>query len=121
MAKSIQEITEIINEFRMSRGWSNDNPTVLITALLAELGELVDHYQWKTKFEKFDKDKKTEVSFEFVDVIIYLFTLASNSGIDIEKAFDEKLPKLVKKFPIGGNHKKAHEDYRKTGKNKLYK
>ena len=59
----------------------------------------------------------------FVDVFFDLFRLANNSGIDIEKYFDEKIPKLEKKFPVGQTNdeiKKAHDDYRENGKNKTY-
>ncbi len=123
MAKSIAKITKIIDDFSDKRGWTNDDPTELITAILVELGELAEHYQWQSKFKKFSEKKKKEVGFEFVDVIFYLFRLASKSGIDIEKYFDEKLPKLEKKFPVGGSlkeHARAHREYRKNGKNKLY-
>ncbi len=101
MAKSIKEITDIINKFSYERGWLNEEPNHLLSSIFIELGELAEHYQWKSKFEKVEGDKKTELGFEFVDVIFYLFRLASHSGIDIEEYFDKKLPKLTEKFPIG--------------------
>lgn len=124
MSKSIKEITKIITEFANSRGWDNSNPSHLINGIHIELGELSEHYLWQNDFEKIlgsAEDKKTELGFEFVDVLFYLFRLAANSGIDIEEYFDKKLPLLEKKFTIGGNHKESHIQYRKTGKNKLYK
>lgn len=123
MSKSIAEITDQIQKFRLKRGWANDILTQLIASILVELGELSEHYQWKQEFEKLSEEKKQEVGFEFVDVIFYLFTLAYKSGIDIEKYFDLKLPLLAKKFPISASesdHAKAHHAYRKSGKNKLY-
>lgn len=123
MSKSIQEVTKIIVDFAEARGWKNENPSHLLNAIYVELGELTEHYQWKNDFSKFkdiDESKKTEIGFEFVDVIFYMFRLAYNSGIDIEEYFDKKLPKLEEKFKIGGDHGKAHREYRKTGKNKLY-
>jgi NTP pyrophosphatase (non-canonical NTP hydrolase) len=123
MAKSIKEMTEIIVNFSEARGWKNENPSHLLNSILIELGELAEHYQWKNDFGKIlnaDDNKKTEIGFEFVDVIFYLFRMAHNSGIDIEEYFDKKLPKLEEKFKIGSDYKKAHVDYRKSGKNKLY-
>ena len=123
MAKTLQEITNIIVEFCDKRGWKNERPNDLIGSVLIELGELAEHYQWKNQFEIFDDEKKREVGYEFVDILFYLFRLSYNSGIDIEKYFDEKLPKLEKKFPVNakkGEWHKAHEEYRKTGKNKTY-
>ena len=122
-AKSIEEITREIIEFGKERGWYNQKPNHLISSLLIELGELAEHYQWKDSFEKWSQKKKKEVGFEFVDIIFYLFALAYHSGIDIEKYFNEKVPKLAKKFPpklTEREYKKVRENYRKTGKNKLY-
>lgn len=124
MAKSIQEITKIIDDFSAARGWANDDPNQLISSIMIELAELAEYYQWKSKFEKFDQETKEAIGYEFVDVIFYLFKLASRSGIDIEKYFDLKLPKLAKKFPIGASeddYRATRKQYRKTGKNKLYK
>ncbi|MEO6728301.1 MAG: dUTP diphosphatase [Candidatus Dojkabacteria bacterium] len=120
MAKSIKEVTDIIVKFSEARGWKNEDPVDLINALYIELAELSEHYQWKHNFEDLDEDKKIEIGFEFVDIIFYLFRMAHNAGIDIEKFFDMKLPRLEEKFPIGGNPRKAHDEYRKSGKNKKY-
>lgn len=121
--KTLSEYGQIMKEFADVRGWSNENPTQLFMALTLELAELGEHYQWKNKFEVLDEDKKREIGYEFVDVFNYLIRMAERSGIDIEKYFDEKMPKLAKKFPIGAtirDHRLSQENYRKTGKNKLY-
>jgi len=118
--KSIKEITERIREFCEKRNWSHSNPTGLLTATFCELGELAEHYQWQKEFKNFTDEEKKEISYEFVDVLWYLLRLADKSGIDIEKAFEEKIPKLEKKFPVGSNTKEQHDLYRKNGKNRLY-
>ncbi len=120
MAKSIQEITDIIVNFSEARGWKNEDPRDLTNALFIELAELSEHFQWQNKFKELSEDKKIEVGFEFVDILFYLFRLAHNADIDIEKYFNLKLPRLEKKFPVGGNPRKAHDEYRETGKNKKY-
>jgi NTP pyrophosphatase (non-canonical NTP hydrolase) len=124
MAKSLKEIEQIVHKFRSDRGWYNDDPNDLVASILIELGELAEHYQWQKSFTKFDRVKKIEVGFEFVDVLFYLLTLSYNSKIDLEKVFDLKIKRLAKKFPVGKSHEEyyqAHKHYRKTGKNKLYK
>lgn len=121
MAKTISDMTAEISKFCSERGWKNFDPNHLITSVLIELGELSEHYQWKSKFEDWDETKKREVGFEFVDIIFYLFLIAKESGIDIEKSFYEKLPLLKKKFKPGEDSSEAHREYRRTGKNKLYK
>ena len=120
MAKSIKEFTKIINEFADKRGWNNDDPRELITSLIVELGELSEHFQRKNKFWKLNEEEKKIVGYEFVDIIFYLLRLASKSGIDLEQAFDEKLPKLEVKFPLGSDRDEQHRKYRKIGKNKKY-
>lgn len=123
MSKSIADVTKIIVDFSNERGWVNENPSFLLNAIFIELGELAEHYQWQSDFTKIraaDKNTRTEIGFEFVDIIIYLFRFAERSGIDIEEYFDKKMPKLAEKFKVGADHSKAHKEYRKTGKNKLY-
>ncbi len=120
MGKSFKEISKIVSEFCKARDWKHSSPTGLLTATYIELGELAEHYQWQKKFKKFSEQEKKEIAYEFVDVLWYLLRLAEKSGIDIEEAFDEKIPKLEKKFPIGSDPKKQHDLYRENGKNKLY-
>jgi len=121
--KTLSEITSEVMDFANERGWVKEDPTSLINAIFIELGELADHYQWKHDFKEIKKlegKKKKEVGYEFVDVFIYLLRLAYRSNIDVEKYFNEKMPKLKEKFKVGGDSKKAHAKYRKTGKNKTY-
>jgi NTP pyrophosphatase (non-canonical NTP hydrolase) len=124
MSKSIRELSEIIRTFSTERNWKDDDPNQLITSILIELGELAENFQWRNKFKKFSKEEKTAIGYEFVDIIFYLFQLANKAGIDIEKYFDEKLPKLEKKYPrkIGQGQKytDTHKRHRLEGKSRLY-
>jgi len=77
----------------------------------------------KIKFKKYSDEEKKSIAFEIVDIINYLFRLANKSDIDIEKYWDMKMKKLEEKFPNGidgQGYKKVKEDYRRSGKNKLY-
>lgn len=133
MAKSLQDYTEIMDKFYDARQWHHNDPNQLLSSLHIELGELAEHFQWQSSFKQLSETERTELGYEFVDVFIYFLRLAENSGIDIEKYFDEKLPKLEKKFPLPdpaqGNltreekirlSKAHHDQYRKAGKNILY-
>ena len=121
---TIKELSDLGYKFQEDRGWKINNPNYLISSIIIELGELAEHYQWKKEFENWSEEKKKEVAFEFVDVLVYLFSLAKRSGIDdMEPYFIEKLDKLAKKWPIGTTDKEyyeKHDQYRKTGKNKTY-
>ncbi len=128
MGKTFKEMVKIIDDFCEQRKWDNGEPNHLISSIYIELGELAENYQWQHKFNKeLTEEEKRVIGYEFVDVIFYLFRLASKTGVDIEKYFDEKVPKLQKKFPVkkvlGLNNqslREIHDKYRKEGKNKLY-
>ena len=118
--KTLKQITKDIDDFCKERGWNHQSPNSLIAAIVIELGELAEHYQWQKEFKKFTKKEEKEVGYEYVDVLFYLLRLASVSGIDVEKYFYDKLPKLAKKFPKGKNALEANKEYRKAGRNKTY-
>lgn len=118
--KTLKDLTKVVDDFSNVRDWKNDDPNQLITSILIELGELAEHYQWKDHFKKFDENKKREVGYEFVDVLIYFLRLASKSDIDIQKYFDEKIIKMEKKFLIGSDSLEQRKIYREKGLNKTY-
>lgn len=120
MQKSLNQIQKEVDKFCEERNWNHESPNTLIAATIIEMGELAEHYQWQKDFKVLEGDKKTEVAYEFVDVIFYLTILANKSGIDITEAFYKKLPKLKKKFPVGKSSLEANKEYRNSGKNKLY-
>lgn len=119
-SKSFAEYVEIVDLFGESREWDNSDPNEVLVSIMIELGELSEHFQWQKTFKKYNERERKEIAFELVDVFVYLFRIASSVGIDIEGAFEQKIPKLLQKFAIGRDYKEVKEFYRKTGKNKLY-
>lgn len=100
MSKTLKDIENDVTQVCDDRNWSNTDPNQLIISIMIELAELAEHYQWQNGFSKIAKlnDKeKTELGYEFVDVLFYLLRLAHCSEIDIEKFFYEKLPKIRNK------------------------
>lgn len=116
----MNNVISMIEEFCAKRNWENDDPNQLISSIIIELGELSEHYQWSSKFKNYTEEERVEIAYEFVDVIFYLFRLAGKSGIDLDKAFAEKLKKLETKYPIGSDWATQHNEYRKNGKSKKY-
>jgi len=121
---NIKELSDLGYKFQEDRGWNLKDPNHILNSIIIELGELGEHYQWKNEFFKVSSDKKKEIAFEFVDVLVYLFSLAKRTGIDnLEPYYLEKLDKLAKKWPIGitdDEYYRKHKEYRKSGKNKTY-
>ena len=100
MPRTLKEIENEVIKVCEKRNWTNRDPNQLISSIMIELAELAEHYQWQNDFsriEKLSKKEKEEIGFEFVDVLFYLLRLAHRSGIDIEKYFYKKLPKIRKK------------------------
>ncbi|NJE26209.1 nucleotide pyrophosphohydrolase [Thermococcus sp. MV5] len=98
-------IEEKVIRFRDERLWRKyHTPKNLAISLAIELGELLEHFQWETNDEIFEKIKNKEVQEkieeEMADIIIYLVILAHELGIDLDKAVEEKLRKNNEKYPV---------------------
>ena len=50
--------------------------------------------------EKYIKTHKKEIGDELADVLAYALIMANDLGIDLEKAFYEKMKQNAKKYPI---------------------
>lgn len=122
---TLKQIAKEIKDFTAVRNWKNDDPNQLLVALNTELGELGEHFLWMKEFPKnLTEEKKKEIGFEMVDILIYLLQIGNKSGIeDLGKLYEEKIKKLAKKYPVGitdKNYHKQRQAYKKSGKNKLY-
>jgi NTP pyrophosphatase (non-canonical NTP hydrolase) len=113
--KNIHDLTKAIDRFADERDWGQfHSPKNLVMALSAEVGELVEEFQWLTEEQSahLQKEKLGKVRDEVGDVLNYLLRLCSRLGIDpVEAAFD-KLAKNAEKYPIEksrGNARKYSE------------
>ncbi|KKP70253.1 hypothetical protein A2X44_00915 [candidate division CPR3 bacterium GWF2_35_18] len=102
---TIAELRKEILEFRDRRKWKKYNTVKdLAISIVIEMGELMEHFQWKSealiKNSLKKEEQKREIQREFADVINYLFTLSDELGIDIVSAVKEKLALQEQKFPI---------------------
>jgi dCTP diphosphatase len=113
------EKTELLKEelrrFAQERDWEQfHSPKNLAMALAAEVGEILEIFQWLTPEEsrQLKAEKLDRVKDEIGDVLIYLVRLADMLDIEpLEAAFD-KLEKNKGKYPIlkaRGNAKKYTE------------
>lgn len=121
---------EMVN-FVKVRGekWEKHNKRTksLLVSSLVELGELAEQFQWKDiDWVPETEEERKEIAFELVDVFNYLFMLMETCEIDFPKYYFEKMEKLDKKYPVdstalgGKEYYKRKEEYRRSGKNKLY-
>ena len=112
---SISDLQKRLKEFARVRDWEQfHSPKNLSMALIVEAAELVEHFQWLSQKEsgELPSDKHEEVSLELADIFIYTLRLASELGVDIEKAVLRKIGINEKKYPadkVRGSHKKYTE------------
>jgi len=102
--KSIKDLTQLIVNFRDERNWEKYHTAKnLSLSLIIELGELFELFQWtlnNKEMEEIIKNRHEELSDEIADVAIYLFLLAHELNIDLEKAILSKIKKNAKKYPV---------------------
>ncbi|MDV3103563.1 nucleotide pyrophosphohydrolase [Thermococcus waiotapuensis] len=104
---SLREIEGELVRFRDERDWKRyHTPKNLAISIAVELGELLEHFQWRENEEILasmnDPAERENVEDELADVLIYLVLLAHELGIDLEKAALKKIAKNARKYPVGG-------------------
>ncbi|MCG8316961.1 MAG: nucleotide pyrophosphohydrolase [Pseudomonadales bacterium] len=78
------------------------SPKNLSMALMVEVGELLEHFQWldeaASKNLKDDAQAKAAVASEIADVFMYLLALADKMEIDLPAAVDQKMAKVFARY-----------------------
>jgi len=99
---TIEELTARIRAFRDARDWRQfHNPKDMAVAIIAEAGELLQHFVWKTQEQSEQRavEKLAEIREEIADVAILLFELADNIGVKLDEAMLDKLEKNERRYP----------------------
>lgn len=92
MPKTIQELSELMNQFVNEKGWYQSdskrpqNSRNIAISLVLEAGEVLEQFQWRDTAT--DQDALSQ---ELADVALYLLQLASINAIDLEDAILKKL------------------------------
>ena len=99
----MDEVLTRIRKFRDERDWMQfHDPKNLAVSIAIEAAELLEHFQWKDKEEAAAhvSENRESIADEIADVAIYLFELADNLGVDLNKAIHTKLDKNEAKYPV---------------------
>lgn len=101
------ELTLLMREFTEERDWARfHDPKSLILALVGEVGELAELFQWvpaEDAASSVDSPGRRErVAEELADVQLYLVRLADVLGIDLAEAARSKLESGRRRFPAEG-------------------
>lgn len=102
---NLEEIRKTVAEFAEQRNWTQfHTPRNLLLALVGEVGELAEIFQWKGEVEpglkNWNDQEKKHLEEELSDVFIYLIRLADSCNVDLTKAALEKIEQNRKKYPI---------------------
>lgn len=98
----LQSLARQLARFSDERGWDQYHaPKNLVMALMVEVAELMEHFQWRTAEESLQLDSESlqEVRLELADVLIYLVRLADRLDIDLYPAAQDKLIINARKYP----------------------
>ncbi|MCE1161784.1 MAG: nucleotide pyrophosphohydrolase [Thiomonas sp.] len=93
-----------LRQFAAERNWTPyQTPKNLAMAMIVEAAELVEHFQWMTPEQSQrsgqDPDLQGRIGDEIADVLIYLVQIADHTGVDIDRAVENKIGKNAVKYP----------------------
>jgi len=114
---NLEEIRILQADFVSERNWDKfHSPRNLLLALVGEVGELAECFQWKGEVNEglldWSSEEKTHLAEELSDVLIYLVRLADKCKIDLPKAVLSKIEMNKRKYPaniVRGSSRKYTE------------
>ena len=112
---SVQQLRQQVQTFVDQRQWNRyHTPRNLVMALVVEVAELMELFQWRTDQEAariMEQPQVAEaVQDELADVLCYVLALANTLSIDLSTALKNKMAKNQAKYPV--------EQYRGRWENK---
>lgn len=108
----LRNLTERYRAFSQARDWEQfHDPRSLILALVGEVGELAELFQWPSDSTQDAFDAQSPLhrrsSEEAADVLLYLVRFADVLGIDLIDAANSKLDAAEVRFPAETFHGRA--------------
>mmetsp|Transcript_10847 Transcript_10847/g.14101 ORF Transcript_10847/g.14101 Transcript_10847/m.14101 type:complete len:324 (+) Transcript_10847:41-1012(+) len=122
---SFENLKQSLRTFANHRDWNQyHTPRNLALALIGEVGELAECFQWRTfnecseQLKGFSPEEKVHVGEELSDVLLYLCRLADRCGFHLPRAVSAKIQLNAKKYPVQlakGSPAKYHAYSAETG------
>jgi len=106
----LRDLRVQLREFVSERDWDQfHTPKNLAMALVAEAGELVEHFQWLTPEQstQLSEQARAEVELEIADVLLFLLRLCDKLDIDVVAAGAKKLKLNAHRYPVAKARGKA--------------
>ena len=99
----LEVLTKKLRRFALERDWDRfHSPKNLSMALVAEVAELIEHFQWLTEEQsaELSPGKLAEVEQELADILLYLIRIADKLNVNLLRAAEEKIALNEKKYPV---------------------
>lgn len=101
---TLDTLKQLMAQFAKERDWERyHSPRNLLLALVGEVGELSEIFQWKGEVPKglpdWKEEEKIHLGEELSDVLLYLVRLSDICGIDLGKAALRKVQLNAIKYP----------------------
>ncbi|KAG8064266.1 hypothetical protein GUJ93_ZPchr0004g40469 [Zizania palustris] len=105
-AVTLEALREKMADFARERDWEQfHSPRNLLLALVGEVGELSEIFQWKGEVPKglpgWGEREVEHLGEELADVLLYLVRLSDMCGVDLGKAALRKIELNARKYPVG--------------------
>ncbi|XAR49112.1 dCTP diphosphatase [Bertholletia excelsa] len=102
---SLDELKKKMADFARERDWEPfHSPRNLLLALVGEVGELCEVFQWKGEVARglpgWEEEERQHLGEELADVLLYLVRLSDMCGVDLGKAAIRKLQLNAIKYPL---------------------
>ena len=100
---SLEILRRRLERFAVERDWEQfHSPKNLILALVGEVGEVAEHFQWRSDeaADALPEGVRDEVALELADVLFYLVRLADRLDISLEQAAQRKLAINEQRYPV---------------------
>ncbi|KAG7632512.1 dCTP pyrophosphatase 1 [Arabidopsis suecica] len=102
---SLQTLSKKMDDFAKARNWEKyHSPRNLLLAMVGEVGELSEIFQWKGEVARgcpdWKEEEKVHLGEELSDVLLYLVRLSDACGVDLGKAALRKIELNAIKYPV---------------------
>ena len=101
--RTLAELTQRVLRHRDERDWAQfHTPKELAVSLVVESAELLALMQWKSgeELKAAVEKRRDQVRDELADVLHSVLLLASDLGVNLGDALEQKLAKDAKKYPV---------------------
>ncbi|MFO0951133.1 MAG: nucleotide pyrophosphohydrolase [Isosphaeraceae bacterium] len=102
---TVRQLKELVAAFSRERNWEQfHHPKDLALALVCEVGELLEHFRYRTHEEiratLAEPQTHVEVSHELADCLWLILRLGDVCGVDLAASLQEKVRLAGLKYPV---------------------